>query len=138
MTEPKVEQSDSVESVVLLPCPFCCYEVGREDLVEELGGWCVKCPVCDSRGSVRASEKTAASYWNMRGKRAAKREYPCEWEPTGPWQSLELNCRFCSSKATSDDANAIKHQQDCPVLVARDIAPKARRVNDERTKDKAE
>lgn len=23
MTEPKVEQSDSVESVVLLPCPFC-------------------------------------------------------------------------------------------------------------------
>lgn len=55
----------------LLPCPFCCYAVGREDLVEHLGGWCVKCPVCDSRGSIWASDKTAVSYWNMRDTRAA-------------------------------------------------------------------
>lgn len=44
--------------------------------------------------------------------------------PSGPYQSLETGCLFCSMTNRHDESfEGIKHADNCPYLVAKDIAP---------------
>lgn len=52
----------------LKPCPFC----GDDDpkINFAVGEYWVSCDVCDSSSSLRSSEETAITYWNMRSPEA--------------------------------------------------------------------
>jgi hypothetical protein len=40
------------------------------------------------------------------------------WDNSGPYQSEQLHCRYCYEVAKNDDFYNVKHDNQCPYLIA--------------------